>query len=160
MHIFDRQQTTFEHYFAMYREHYDRRLTAQDTTANGTNYLYKRCSESKRTSYRYWNEWLKARWSGNTCDETFTVLCGNCQSYSLGAIYTRGGKKDLVYIFIVITPQHIYEWYVEDDDLYATYLGPVPAHRTQCHLTSKYIAFDEDQLDRTYKYNTLMGVTL
>lgn len=155
MRIYDRQQEVYEQYIALYKEYYDRGLTRKD----GKYYAYKHCSDSKKTSYTYWNEWLKTRRDndGDTIDSRFTVLCHNCQSYSMGAMYAVKTEDCTLHVFIVVTPQHIYEWYVDTDSLTPCYLGPVPAHRTQYHMGTDTIGWTEQRIDRTYKYDKIMG---
>lgn len=155
MRIFNRQQELYNQYIALYKEYYDRGLTKKDDKY----YAYKRCSDSKKTSYAYWNEWLKTRRDndGDTIDSRFTVLCHNCQNYTIGAMYSVKTEDSKMHIFIVVTPSHIYEWYVDTDSLTPCYLGPVPAHRTQYHMGTDTIGWTENRIDRTYQYDKIMG---
>lgn len=155
MRIYDRQQELYEQYITLYREYYDRGLTKKD----GKYYAYKHCSQAKRTSYTLWNEWLKARRDADTetLDDHFIVLTHNCHTYTIGAIYAVPTENITLHIFIVVTPHHIYEWYVDTDCLTPCYIGPVPAHRTQYHMGTDTIGWTEQRIDRTYKYDKIMG---
>lgn len=156
MRIYDRQQELYATYIALYREYYDRGLTKKD---NAAHYAYKHCSDSKKTSYAYWNDWLKARneCSNDAVDDHFIVLAHNCQSYIIGAMYTVPTEDSKLHVFIVVTPRHIYEWYVDVDSLDPCYIGPVPAHRTQYHMGTDTIGWTENRIDRTYQYDKIMG---
>lgn len=155
MRIYDRQQELYEQYIALYREYYDRGLTKED----GKYYAYKHCSQAKRTIYTLWNEWLKARRDAGTetLDDHFIVLTHNCHTYTIGAMYAVPAEDTTLRIFIVVTPHHIYEWYVDTYSLTPCYIGPVPAHRTQYHMDTDTIGWTEQRIDRTYKYDKLMG---
>ena len=128
-----RSYKLFVHYWNLYREHYGRHL-AKDGDEPADRYLYKRASESKHAAYAYWNGWLAQR---DMHDYGFTVLGGNCQQFTLGAVYAvtvRGTTR--VYVFRVVTPTAIHEWYISDNIFDTGYIAPVPAHRVDYHTLS------------------------
>lgn len=124
----------FVHYWTLYREHYGRHLSKLPGDPDDADrYLYRRASESKQTAYAYWNSWLAQR---DRHDYGFTVLGGNCQHFTLGAVYAvivRGTTR--AYIYRVVTPTAIHEWYISDNTFATGYIAPVPAHRVDYHTS-------------------------
>lgn len=137
----------FVHYWNLYREHYGRHLAKlRDDSDNADCYLYRRASQSKHVTYAYWNTWLAQR---DRPDYGFTVLGGNCQLFTLGAVYgvtVRGTTR--AYIFRVVTSTAIHEWYISDNTFNTGYIAPVPAHRVDYHTsqTGQHDTLAQEQL--------------
>lgn len=153
----DKSYNTFIRYWELYRQHYGRHLYKLREDKYPDRYLYKKASESKRAVYSYWNSWLEQR---DCHDYGFTVLGGNCHQFTLGAVYrVNATPSHTLYVFRVVTPTKIYEWYITSNTFDTAYIAPVPAHRVYAHNNTNkaWIIASETFIDNNYTMGGLIS---
>lgn len=147
----DKSYNRFAYYWTLYRQHYGRHLYKLHDDTHRDQYMYKTAGQRKRYTYTYWNQWLALR---DCPDYGFTVLCGNCQQFTIGAVYrVNVTPSHTLYVFRVITWSKIYEWYITSNTFDTGYIAPVPAHRVGAHTTSRsWLNTTETFIDDNYNW--------
>ena len=147
----DKSYNQFVYYWTLYRQHYGRHLYKLRNDTHRDQYMYKTAGQKKRYVCTYWNKWLTLR---DEHDIAFTVLCGNCQQFTIGAVYrVNVTPSHILYVFRVITSSKIYEWYITSNTFETGYIGPVPAHRVGAHTTCRsWLNATETFIDDNYNW--------
>lgn len=147
----DKSYNQFVYYWTLYCQHYGRHLYELREDEHPDRYLYKKASQNKCAVYTYWNNWLAQRYHA---DYEFSVLCGNCHTFTIGAVYRVNATPSCtLYVFRVVTQYKIYEWYITSNTFETGYIGPVPAHRVDAHTTSRsWLNATETFIDDNYNW--------